>query len=255
MVHPKDFVTSYIEAWNEHNAKEIAEHLTPDGVYVDVPAKELRPRKELIGYLSDFFSQDQNHYEIEGEITSGKNSIAFQYRVVNEEDDGEAWFGAEFVTLQGGKAVQIMDYYREPVSRITAAEKYAKSGLSDELLDRYKERLVRLMADEKAYMNPGLTLPKLSTLVQCPINHLSQVINAGFCMSFFDYLNSHRIEEAKRLLAEPSDRPQPILNVAFEVGFNSNSAFYSAFKRICGQTPAQYRKEQLALNGADNGAG
>ncbi|MBO6557891.1 MAG: helix-turn-helix domain-containing protein [Pseudomonadales bacterium] len=246
MVKPADFVASYIEAWNEHNAKHVAEHLTPDGVYHDVPTKELHPRKELIAYLSDFFSQDQNHYELEGDITSGKDSIAFQYRVSSEEED-EIWFGAEFVTLQGDKAVQIMDYYREPIIRaLGSGQKYAKSGLSDELLNRYKERLVQLMDDEKAFMNPGLTLPKLSSLVQCPINHLSQVINAGFEMSFFDYLNSHRIEEAKRILAEPSDHPQPILSVAFEVGFNSNSAFYSAFKRICGQTPAQFRKEQLA---------
>ncbi|MEM7101426.1 MAG: helix-turn-helix domain-containing protein [Pseudomonadota bacterium] len=245
-VRPKDFVASYIEAWNEHDAKEVANHLTPDGVYVDVPSNQLRPRKELIGYLSEFFSHDQNHYELEGDIATGENSIAFQYRVIAEDDDGETWFGAEFVTLKGDKAIQIADYYREPVNSHAASQKYAKSGLSEELLDRYKQRLIQLMHEDKAYMNPGLTLPKLSTLVQCPINHLSQVINAGFDMSFFDYLNSHRIEEAKRLLAEPSDRPQPILNVAFEVGFNSNSAFYSAFKRICGQTPAQYRKDQLA---------
>jgi AraC-like DNA-binding protein len=102
------------------------------------------------------------------------------------------------------------------------------------------------MSEEQAYMNPSLTLPKLSNMVQCPVNHLSQVINAGFGVSFFDYLNEYRIEEAKRILSDQSDRPQPILSVAFEVGFNSNSAFYSAFKRLCGQTPAQFRKKQLA---------
>ena len=74
------------------------------------------------------------------------------------------------------------------------------------------------------------------------MNHLSQVINAGFEMSFFDYLNQHRIRQAKELLRDLDDQNAAILNVAFTVGFNSNSAFYAAFKKCVGQTPAQYRR-------------
>lgn len=243
----KDFVQSYMEAWNKHDAGNVAEHLAPDGVYLDVPEQEQRPKDEMFEYLSEFFGRDQNIYVLTGDITTGKNSLAFQYKVINttgpEEED--VFHGAEFVTLQGDKAIYIADYYREPVGAINSNQKYAKSGLSEDLLERYKSRLTELMIDEKAYMNPSLTLPKLSTLVQCPVNHLSQVINAGFGVSFFDFLNEYRIGEAKRILSDQSDRPQPILSVAFEVGFNSNSAFYSAFKRLCGKTPAQFRKEQL----------
>ncbi len=144
--------------------------------------------------------------------------------------------------MKGNHAVQITDYYKEPVASAEPGRKYAKSGLSQELLEKYKRELHALMEHEKAYIHPGLTLPKLSQLVRCPINHLSQVINAGFGVSFFDYLNSYRIEEARRLLERDDEPGRSILSVAFEVGFNSNSAFYSAFKRLCGQTPAQYRR-------------
>lgn len=251
-MHAADFVESYIDAWNHHDARDVADHFTADGIYFDVPVQEQHPKRELTTYLAEFFNHDQNIYELQGEITTGSNSIAFQYKVIAEDGDKEnCWFGAEFVTLKGDQAVQIADYYREPIAGNDAGQKYAKSGLADEQLHKYKHSLQSLMQQHKVYMHPGLTLPKLSELVRCPINHLSQVINAGFGMSFFDYLNSYRIEEAKRLLKERGDQPRSILNVAFDVGFNSNSAFYSAFKRLCGQTPAQYRRMHAATMGEE----
>ena len=245
-----DFVASYIDAWNHKDARCIANHLTKDGIYYDVPTEQHHPKPELVKYLSDFFDHDQHHYSLAGEVLTGENTIAFQYRV-EAEVEGQVepcWFGAEFVTLEGDLAVQISDYYK-PVELAGKSEthKYVKSGLNEELLESYKLELTGLMENEQAYLDPSLTLPKLSSMVRCPINHLSQVINAGFGMSFFDYLNSYRIEEAKRLLIDKTD-PQPaILTVAFDVGFNSNSAFYSAFKRSCGQTPAHFRRENRKL--------
>jgi len=246
-VRASDFVASYIEAWNHHDAQCIADHLTKDGTYYDVPGDQLHPKPELVKYLSDFFSRDQHQYSLVGEVVSGENTIAFQYRVDAEVEElsEPPSLGAEFVTLEGDHAVRIADYYKQSIelkSR-SEADKYAKSGLNEELLESYKVELTELMENERAYLNPSLTLPKLSSMVRCPINHLSQVINAGFGMSFFDYLNRYRIDEAKRLLTDNTD-PQPaILTVAFEVGFNSNSAFYSAFKRSCGKTPACFRQE------------
>jgi AraC-like DNA-binding protein len=66
-------------------------------------------------------------------------------------------------------------------------------------------------------------------------------------MSFFDYLNRYRIEYAKELLSKLDGQDKAILNIAFTVGFNSNSAFYAAFKKCVGQTPAQYRRAQMRL--------
>jgi len=244
----KDFVNSYFEAWNDHDASYVAEHFAPEGIYVDVSSQEQSPKQELVTYLSDFFSNDQNHYELTGQVTKGTDSIAFQYRAFSLTGTGEeedVLHGAEFVTLHGDLAIHIADYYREPMALVDSSnQKYAKSGLSEDLLKHYKDQLTHLMIEEKAYMNPSLTLPVLSTLVKCPVNHLSQVINAGFGVSFFDYLNEYRIQEAKNILADQTNQPQAILTVAFEVGFNSNSAFYSAFKRLCGKTPAQFRKDQ-----------
>jgi len=57
---------------------------------------------------------------------------------------------------------------------------------------------------------------------------MSVYFQAIFGMSFFDYLNQYRIEHAKVLLSELGGQNGAVLNVAFTVGFNSNSAFYAA---------------------------
>jgi AraC-like DNA-binding protein len=98
------------------------------------------------------------------------------------------------------------------------------------------------MGMDKVYLESELTMPKLADLVNCSVNHLSQAVNSGFGMSFFDFINSYRIEEAKLMLQHNDSQAQAILDVSFAVGFNSNSAFYAAFKKSTGQTPAQFRR-------------
>jgi AraC-like DNA-binding protein len=260
-MHATEFVHSYIDAWNHRDPKGVADHLTADGIYCDIPENVQRTRDELITSLTDFFSSDRHRYELIGEILTSKDTIAFQYQMSTSEKFEKsrapnAYRGAEFMTLHGDAAMTITDYYDIPgmarpssITRMTSREmrrhKYAKSGLNGEQLLEYKGRLEQIMQSQQAYLRPDLTLPKLAQAVDCSINHLSQVINSGFDMSFFDYLNQYRIEHAKELLSRFDGHNGAILNIAFTVGFNSNSAFYAAFKKCVGQTPAQYRRAQL----------
>jgi len=152
--------------------------------------------------------------------------------------------------------VLISDYYDPTYSKsivnglshAISSQKYAKSGLASEQLDDYKKRLVKLMAEQKVYLDPEITLPSLAQMVGCSINHLSQTVNSGFSMSFFDFLNSYRIDEAKSILLNQSSLSKSILDVSFASGFNSNSAFYSAFKKSTGQTPVQFRRSIQGLS-------
>jgi AraC-like DNA-binding protein len=242
------FVESYFDAWNHYDAKGIADHLSADGIYCDIPENLRSSPDELIVGLNDFFANFRHRYELIGEILKSENTIAFQYRIFGC-DNGRSreapvsYHGAEFMTLHGDAAIAITDYYDAPVT--TSVSKYAKSGLTKNQLLRHKQRLDQVMHSQMAYLQPDLTLPKLAKAVGCSVNHLSQVINSGFGTSFFDYLNRYRIDHARELLTELDGQNTAILNIALTVGFNSNSAFYAAFKKHLGITPAQYRLRYL----------
>jgi AraC-like DNA-binding protein len=239
-----DFVDSYISAWNHRDARLVTGHLANEGTYCDVPRNQQHSREELTDQLVEFFDSHEHRYELLGEILTGTNSIAFQYKMSLPGMEADPFYGAEFITLEGVEAVRIFDYYDVPDASVSHERKYTKSGLSGSQMEKYKRRLESLMKFEDVYRRPDLTLPNLAALVNCSVNHLSQVINSGFGMSFFDYLNQYRIEHAKHMLSQKSGRQQSVLSIAFTVGFNSNSSFYTAFKKASGQTPAQYRQSQ-----------
>ncbi len=259
-VRAQDFVASYFDASNHRDPRAVASHLAPGGYYRDVPENAKRTRGELIVSLRQFFAEFPHHYELMGDILASENTIAFQYRMCplrNRRANGSSGpiRGAEFITLHGDSAISIVDYYDSPeierpaqLARATSAgggnSKYAKSGLTTEQLLEHKEQLERMMHEERAYLRTDLSLPKLAEALGCSVNHLSQVINAGFDMSFFDYVNRFRVRHAQDLLVA-LDGQSAVVNIAFSVGFNSNSAFYAAFKKHTGVTPAQYRRERV----------
>ena len=256
-----EFVQSYFDAWNHKDPEAVAGHMAADGTYLDVPDNEQSSRDELIVELHDFFAGHRHRYELVGDIVEGRHTIAFQYRMRlpgasrNGASEG-CIHGAEFMTLRGNCALTITDYYEVPAAAQVApiaslaaqraqSPKYAKSGLTDEQLAHYKMKLERLMGSQRLYLRPDLTLPELAKAVGCSVNHLSQVINSGFGRSFFDYVNRYRVDRAKELLSELDGHGDSVLNIAFSVGFNSNSAFYTAFKKAVGEAPAQYRRRLL----------
>jgi len=120
--------------------------------------------------------------------------------------------------------------------------RYEKSTLTVERADTYLQRLIDLMNTEKPYMDGSLTLQKLAKALAISPHHLSQTINEQLNQSFVDFINAYRIEEAKRMLVDPEKKHFSILAVSEEVGFNSKSAFNTAFKRHANMTPSEFRK-------------
>jgi len=252
-----DLVHGYFDAWNHMDVSSIVSFFARDGVYFDVPEDEEYRGSGLLGYISDFFEEEvERRYALAGEVLIGSRMVAFKYNAYEHrtsQAEPEPEPGAEFWLLLGDKVARVDDYYEfRSVANRTAGsrsrpseEKYLKSGLNEAAVDHYRTRLLELMNEEKVYLQPDLNLPKLAGMVHCSVNHLSQVINAEFSMSFFEFLNQHRVADARQMLA--SDPKCHALDVALKVGFNSNSTFYSAFKKICHITPAEFRRQAHSL--------
>jgi len=121
-------------------------------------------------------------------------------------------------------------------------EKYANSRLKEEETSRISEELRVLMEGKKIYMDQSVNIEKLAALLNTSRHVLSQVINEKLGQSFYDYMNSWRIEEAKQLLKEPGRQNHKIAFIAYDAGFNSLSTFNEVFKKMTGLTPSQYKE-------------
>ncbi|MDW9379659.1 AraC family transcriptional regulator [Chryseobacterium sp. JV558] len=105
------------------------------------------------------------------------------------------------------------------------------------------KNLLKFMETEKPYLDDKLTLQKLAEQIGMPEKQLSILINQHTGKHFFDFINEFRINTAKVLLR---NQPQlTVLEVLYEVGFNSKSSFYTAFKKEIGVTPTDYRKSNV----------
>jgi AraC-like DNA-binding protein len=138
----------------------------------------------------------------------------------------------------------------EQLSSQRGKKKYEKSALSPEQAETILQRLQALMQSSKPYLVPTLTLPSLSKQMNVSPHHLSQIINERLSQNYFEFINSFRVKEAKRLLKDPGNQHLTLAAIGFEAGFNSVSSFNSIFKKITSLTPSEYRlsKDQAQDN-------
>ena len=98
------------------------------------------------------------------------------------------------------------------------------------------------MTAEKPFLNPSLTILEVSNAIQIPVRDLSVLINHTLGQHFYDFVNIYRIESAMEILKDPAKNKLTVLEILYEVGFNSKSSFNTAFKKHTGNTPTVYRK-------------
>ena len=111
--------------------------------------------------------------------------------------------------------------------------------------DEYNEELLKLkryMMEEKPFLNPSLTIQEVSKGIRVPVRDLSLLINHKLEQHFYDFVNAYRIECAMNMLKDVTKSKVTILEILYEVGFNSKSSFNTAFKKHTGHTPTAYRK-------------
>ncbi|UCH96066.1 MAG: helix-turn-helix domain-containing protein [Candidatus Aminicenantes bacterium] len=121
--------------------------------------------------------------------------------------------------------------------------KYKGAPLDPSFAEEWMTKLKYLMEIEKVYCDADITLQSLAGKMSIASHQLSQLLNEKLDRSFFDYINSYRIEEAKKILQSPRGAQRKISSVAIEVGFNTMAAFYKAFKKHTGTTPTRYKKK------------
>ncbi|WP_298531930.1 AraC family transcriptional regulator [uncultured Algibacter sp.] len=123
---------------------------------------------------------------------------------------------------------------------LTANLNKPKKGDTHEL-KALKEKLERALHTDKHFLIPELTLSELAIQVNIPERKLSNVINDTMHTTFYDLINSLRVEEAKSKLKSEAVDKYSITGIAKICGFNSKSSFYRIFKKETGLTPTQFK--------------
>ena len=121
-------------------------------------------------------------------------------------------------------------------------QKYAKSSLTPDQKFSILNRLEKLMGEEKTYVDPSISLSDLANKLNTTEHNLSQVLNEQKGQTFAEYIMQYRVDEAKRILRSDPQKHLKIEDIAVQVGYNSKSAFNTAFKRFTRFTPSEFRQ-------------
>lgn len=124
---------------------------------------------------------------------------------------------------------------------LTRIVRYRSSRLTSNMKNRYRKTILSHFRNAKPYKDPSFCLRELSSQLSISSCYLSQTINESFHQNFREFINTYRIRESQRLLSNRFEKKINILEIAYEVGFNSKSAFNQAFKKNTGMTPREYR--------------
>jgi len=125
----------------------------------------------------------------------------------------------------------------EPAAPVPAP--YHKAKLAEDDASGLEARMRAAMTDDHLYQRAGLTLAELADAVAATTHEVSQVLSTRLGSNFYAFVNEHRVEHVKRGLA---DSDKPVLDLAFEAGFQSKSTFNAAFRKHTGVTPREFRQ-------------
>lgn len=125
---------------------------------------------------------------------------------------------------------------------LTTKQEPVKDKYDGKLTESAIKKVHEGMESQKLYLKHNLNIEEFSKRIDLPVKEVSTVINKHYGTNFFEFMNSYRVEEAKRLLSDPKLADMTVLDVLLQSGFNSKSAFHRFFNRLVGVSPTEFRK-------------
>lgn len=128
---------------------------------------------------------------------------------------------------------------------LTTKPESNKDKAVEKITDSAIQKVQEGMETHKFFLKQNLNIEEFSKRINLPVKEVSAVINKHYHTNFFEFMNSYRIEEAKRLLSDTTKSDLTIMDILLEAGFNSKSAFHRFFSRLVGMSPTEFRKQQI----------
>lgn len=109
--------------------------------------------------------------------------------------------------------------------------------------EEYARIITEYLKTSKIYLKPTLTIDDVANITGISNNNIAHALKAIYQCSFFDFINSLRIERAIQVLNSDVANEQNMATITYQSGFSSKQAFYAAFKKNIGKTPDQFMEE------------
>ncbi|WP_166442982.1 helix-turn-helix transcriptional regulator [Phragmitibacter flavus] len=100
-------------------------------------------------------------------------------------------------------------------------------------------------------LSEPLSLEEVATAAGLSAFHFCKVFKRTTGMTFTEFVNHARIEQAKRLLMKPHSR---ITEIAYDVGFQSLSQFNRSFRRVARVSPTEFRQHAVRTGNGERPA-
>lgn len=128
--------------------------------------------------------------------------------------------------------------YEMILSRIIAMQsQYSNKRQSR---NTYVLKTIQYISD---HYNEDILVSDISSALHINSTYLSKLFKAQVGIGIINYLNNHRINMAKNLLAETD---LMIYDIAERVGYNDSRYFSKVFSKQVGMTPKQYRNKKAS---------
>jgi AraC-like DNA-binding protein len=128
---------------------------------------------------------------------------------------------------------------------LTTKPEVTKDKADEKLTDTAIQKVQQGMETQKLFLKQNLNIDEFSKRINLPVKEVSAVINKHYGTNFFEFMNSYRVEEAKRLLSDSQHADMTVMDVLLHAGFNSKSAFHRFFNRLVGMSPTEFRKQNI----------
>jgi AraC-like DNA-binding protein len=143
--------------------------------------------------------------------------------------------------------VRQKDLYRQPDKNNPVAKEDIFDNIAGdiELLSekhkKLKQDLLDLLDRDEIYKDPELNSEKVREMLGTNRTYLSQVINRDLNTTFYQLINTYRLNKAVEMMKDPLHRQMPLKSISEICGFKSLGAFSTFFKQTYGKTPTEWK--------------
>jgi len=250
----ENLVNRYQQYWQQSDIDGLMSMYDEDISYLDMPSGDVMSYKDMKNFLLRSFAAEQNQSlklkdspYIEGNSAFIHWEQSFSIRGTERRVNVN---GVEFIVFRNRKIVNIHEFYDFQVSALdevanpevgTHSEKMTKLGLDEELIQKIAKEINFYIDEQKSFLEHEISLTRVSKKLGYTRNQVSYVINHVLGQTFYDLVNSRRIDYVmQQLYATKPD--VSVLELSINAGFNSVSGFYTAFKKHTSMTPVQYQR-------------